>query len=73
MLIDIPPYLVKQCELYACRRGSDAVFHVLSDYPNQVKTVRDLTARLSDFDNETLAFDDRLDSLRLACKKILDL
>lgn len=73
MLIDIPDYLVKECELYAACYGSDAVLYVLRAYPRLVSDVRQLTRRFADFDAETADFDQRLDSLQSACRALLEL
>lgn len=73
MLVDVPDYLVKECELYAATSGPDAVLHVLRAYPRLVSDVRQLTRRLSDFDAETADFDQRLDVLQSACRALLEL
>ena len=73
LLIDVPPYLIKQCELYAVARGSDAVLQVLSAYPSLVADYRKQQRKLADFDAESLDFDRRLADLQAACKRILDL
>ena len=73
MLIDVPDYLVRECELYAATGGPDAVLHVLRAYPRLVADARKLRRRLSDFDAESADFDRRLAILQDACKRILDL
>jgi len=70
----IPPHLVEQARLYAAGRDdSEAVQHVLSDYPRLVAEVRQLRRRVAQLDEEGTAIDARLDALQAACRSILDL
>ena len=72
--LDIPSYLVDQARLYAAGRSdSDAVQHVLSDYPRLVAEVRQLRRRVAQLDEEGAAFDARLTDLQSLCRAILDL
>lgn len=74
MPLEIPPHLIKQAQLYAPgREASDAVCHILDDYPRLVAQVRKLSAGLADFQHESADFDRRLASLQDACRQILDL
>lgn len=72
--IDVPPHLVEQARLYAAGRSdSEAVQHVLSDYPRLVAEVRQLRRRVAQLDEEGAAFDSRLADLQSLCRAILDL
>ena len=72
--LDIPPHLLEQARLYAAGRSdSDAVQHVLSDYPRLVAEVRQLRRRVAQLDEEGAAFDARLADLQSLCRAILDL
>lgn len=72
--LDIPAHLIKQAQLYAPgRAASDAVCHILEDYPRLVAQVRKLSAGLSDFQRESADFDRRLAALQDACRQMLDL
>ncbi len=72
--LEIPPHLIKQAELYAPgRAASDAVCHILEDYPRLVSQVRKLRAGLAEFEQESSDFDRRLALLQDACRQILDL
>lgn len=71
---DIPPHLVEQARLYAAGRSdSEAVQHVLSDYPRLVAEVRQLRRRVAQLDEEGASFDSLLADLQSACRAILDL
>jgi hypothetical protein len=71
---DIPPHLLEQVRLYAAGRSdSDAVQHVLSDYPRLVAEVRQLRRRVAQLDEEGAAFDARLTDLQSLCRAILEL
>lgn len=72
--IDLPSRLVDLAKLYAPGRdSSDAVSHVIEDYPRLVAKVRKLSSALSDFQQESADFDLRLAALQLACWQLLDL
>lgn len=72
--LEIPERLIKQSELYAPgHAGSDAVCHVLEDYPRLVGDIRKLRSELVDFNRESADFDERLQALQKACRAILDL
>jgi len=72
--IDLPSRLVDLAKLYAPGRDpSDAVSYVIEDYPRLVAKVRKLSSALSDFQQESTVFDDRLSALQDACRKIIDL
>lgn len=73
MALDIPPDLIRSAVLYTGKQPLEAVCSVLSDYPRLISDLRAARRRLSDFDDEARSFDDRLNSLRLACENILDL
>lgn len=74
MPLEIPLHLIKQAQLYAPgREASDAVCHILDDYPRLVAQVRKLSAGLAGFQDETADFDRRLAALQSACRQILDL
>lgn len=70
----LPSYLIRDAELYAPgHKGSDAVEWILSDYPRLVGDLRQLRRRLDGFDRESADFDQRLEQLQEACRRILDL
>jgi len=72
--LDIPSYLVDQARLYATGRSdSEAVQHVLSDYPRLVSEVRQLRRRVAQLDEEGASFDARLADLQSLCRAILEL
>lgn len=72
--LELPLGLVRDARLYAANpHDLDAVCHVLEDYGRLVRQVRDLTARLSDIDNEMVAFDQRLERLQVAARALLEL
>lgn len=72
--LDIPPHLIEQARLYAAGRSdSEAVQHVLSDYPRLVAQVRQLRRRVAQLDEEGAAFDARLSDLQSLCRAILEL
>ncbi|OGQ51881.1 MAG: hypothetical protein A3J24_11380 [Deltaproteobacteria bacterium RIFCSPLOWO2_02_FULL_53_8] len=72
--VNIPSYLIDQARLYAAGRcDSEAVQHLLSDYPRLVAEVRQLRRRVAQLDEEGAALDTRLDALQDACRAILAL
>ena len=74
ILCPIPPRLIKQAQLYAAGRSdSEAVQHVLEDYPRLVAELRQVRRRLAQLDEEGAALDARLEALQRACRAILDL
>lgn len=70
---DIPPDLIKSACLYTGREPFEAVCHVLNDYPRLIADLRTARRRLSDFDAESDALDDRLAALHVACLRLLEL
>ena len=70
----IPYHLVDQARLYAAGRSdSEAVQHVLSNYPLLIAELRQLRRRVAQLDEEGAALDARLDALQTACRAILAL
>ena len=70
----IPPHLIAESRLYAPGRpDTDAVCHVLQDYPRLVGELRQLRRQLDDFNRESADFDQRLAVLQAACASILEL
>lgn len=70
----IPPHLAEQARLYAAgRNDSEAVHHLLSDYPRLVAEVRQLRRRVAQLDEEGAALDARLEDLQNACRAIMAL
>lgn len=70
----IPPHLVEQARLYAAGRDdSEAVHHLLSDYPRLVAEVRQLRRRVAQLDDEGADFDARIAALQDACRAILNI
>lgn len=70
----IPPHLVEQARLYAAGRDdSEAVHHLLSDYPRLVAEVRQLRRRVAQLDDEGADFDARVAALQDACRAILNI
>lgn len=70
----IPPHLIDQARLYAAGRDdSEAVHHLLSDYPQLVAEVRQLRRRVAQLDDEGAVLDARLEDLQNACRAILEL
>lgn len=70
----LPPRLIKQAQLYAAGRSdSEAVQHVIEDYPRLVAELRQLRRRVIDIDDEGAALDARLAALQAACRAILEL
>jgi len=70
----IPPHLIAESRLYAPGRpDTDAVIHLLEDYPRLVSELRRLRNRVLQLDNEALLFDARVEALQEACRAILDL
>lgn len=70
----IQPHAIDQARLYAAGRSdSEAVHHVLEDYPRLVGELRQLRRRVAQLDEEGAALDARLTALQNACRAILDL
>lgn len=70
----IQPHAIEQARLYAAGRSdSEAVQHVLEDYPRLIGELRQLRRRVAQLDEEGTAIDARLDALQAACRSILDL
>lgn len=68
----IQPHAIDQARLYAAGRSdSEAVQHVLEDYPRLVGELRQLRRRVAQLDDEGASFDSRLDALQAACRAIL--
>ncbi|MGH8601237.1 MAG: hypothetical protein ACREXR_00170 [Gammaproteobacteria bacterium] len=66
--------LVEQARLYAAGRcDSEAVLHLLEDYPRLVAEIRQLRRRVAQLDEEGAVLDARLDALQDACRAILAL
>ena len=72
--IELPPHLIKSAQLYAPGQSpTDAVCHVLEDYPLRVAELRQLRSRVQQLDQESADFDSRLEALHAACSAIIDL
>ena len=72
--VTLPAHSIDQARLYAAGRSdSEAVQHLLDDYPRLVSEIRELRRRVSQLDDEGTAIDARLDALQAACRSILDL
>lgn len=70
----IPAHAVDHARLYAAGRSdSEAVLHLLDDYPRLVAEVRQLRRRVAQLDDEGTAMDARLDALHEACRAMLEL
>lgn len=70
----IQPHAIDQARLYAAGRSdSEAVQHVLEDYPRLVSEVRQLRSRVAQLDYEGAAMDSRLEALQRACRAVLDI
>lgn len=70
----IPHHLIDQAQLYAAGRSdSEAVQHLLSDYPRLVSEVRQLRRRVEQLDHEGAVLDARIEALQVACRAILQL
>lgn len=70
----IQPHAIDQARLYAAGRSdSEAVQHLLEDYPRLIGELRQLRRRVAQLDEEGTAIDARLDALQAACRSILDL
>jgi cell division protein FtsB len=70
----IQPHAIEQARLYAAGRSdSEAVQHVLEDYPRLVGELRQLRRRVAQLDEEGTIIDARLEALQAACRSILDL
>ncbi|TBU73708.1 hypothetical protein DNK10_17740 [Pseudomonas daroniae] len=70
----IPPHTIEQARLYAAGRSdSEAVQHLLDDYPRVVAELRSLRRRAAQLDEEGAALDARVTALQDACRAILDL
>lgn len=70
-LSDIPPDLIQSACLYTGREPLEAVCHVLHDYPRLISDLRTAQRKLIDFDTESADFDQRLELLQQACRKLL--
>ena len=72
--VTLSAHSIDQARLYAAGRSdSEAVQHLLDDYPRLVSEIRELRRRVSQLDDEGTAIDARLDALQAACRSILDL
>lgn len=72
--IELESYAIKTAELFAPgRKGADAVTWLLDDYPRLVAEVRELRRRVAQLDDESAAFDSRLEALQVQCRAILEL
>ena len=70
----IQPHAIDQARLYAAGRSdSEAVQHVLEDYPRLVSEVRQLRSRVAQLDHEGAAMDSRVEALQRACRAVLDI
>lgn len=70
----LPFHSIDQARLYAAGRSdSEAVLHLLDDYPRLVAEVRDLRRRVAQLDEEGVALDARLADLQAICRLILDI
>ena len=70
----IPSHAIDQARLYAAGRSdSEAVQHVLEDYPRLIGELRQLRRRVAQLDEEGAALDARVAALQDACRAILDL
>lgn len=70
----IQPHAIEQARLYAAGRSdSEAVQHVLEDYPRLVGELRQLRRRVAQLDEEGAALDARITALQNACRSILEL
>ncbi|MGH9875020.1 MAG: hypothetical protein ACRD9S_21400 [Pyrinomonadaceae bacterium] len=70
----IPPHSIEQARLYAAGRSdSEAVQHLLEDYPRLVGELRQLRRRVAQLDEEGATLDARLEALQRACRAILAL
>lgn len=72
--LDIPTHLVRDAQLYApSRDATDAVCHVLHDYPRLVAEARQMRARLADLHREGVELDEHLSRLKVIAEQILEL
>lgn len=70
--VTLPQHSIDQARLYAAGRSdSEAVQHLLDDYPRLVSEIRELRRRVAQLDDEGTAIDARLDALQAACRAIL--
>ena len=70
----IPHHSIDQARLYAAGRSdSEAVQHLLDDYPRLVSEIRELRRRVAQLDEEGAALDVRLQALQGACRAVLDI
>ena len=70
----IQPHAIEQARLYAAGRSdSEAVQHVLEDYPRLIGELRQLRRRFAQLDEESACLDARLAALQDACRAILEL
>lgn len=74
IIIHVPPYLVDQARLYApSRDATDAVCHLLSDYPRLVSEVRQMRSRLAQLDRESADLDQLVADLQQIARRVLEL
>lgn len=74
IIIHVPSHLVDQARLYApSRDATDAVCHLLSDYPRLVADVRQMRSRLADIDRESGDLDRLISDLQHIARRVLDL
>ena len=70
----IQPHAIDQARLYAAGRSdSEAVQHVLEDYPRLVGELRQLRRRVAQLDEEGTILDARIEALQAAYRTILEL
>lgn len=70
----IPPHSIDQARLYAAGRSdSEAVQHLLDDYPRLVSEIRELRRRVAQLDAESADLDQLVSELQVLARKILDL
>lgn len=72
--VTLPQHSIDHARLYAAGRSdSEAVQHVLEDYPRLVSEVRQLRSRVAQLDHEGAAMDSRVEALQRACRAVLDI
>lgn len=72
--IILPSHAIEQARLYAAGRSdSEAVLHLLDDYPRVVAELRKVRLRLAQLDHEGAALDARVSALQDACRALLEL
>lgn len=70
----IQPHAIDQARLYAAgRTDSEAVQHVLEDYPRLVADVRQMRSRLAQLDAESAGLDALVSELQQIARRVLDL